>query len=443
MKTVRNIIWAMIATMSAFWFAMEPQLFTSSNVFEWRSAMIQYSGILSLMLMSITMLLAMRLPVIENWLNGMDKAYRVHKWLGIGGVALGVTHWLWYQIPKWLVMSGVLARPVHHDGSGPAGNLSGWTLWVSELREFVQGIGEWGFYLLLVLLAVSLWAAVKYKPFKLSHRLMSVAYLLIAVHSVFLLKHAYWGEPIYYLTLAFAFIGSIAALYSLFGFVGRGNRYSAVVATTRYFPQAEIMELVLKPDAAWQGHTAGQFAYLRFGDEDPHPFTIVSGSESSELRFLIKELGDFTTGLYERVKQGDAVTVEGPYGRLEFDLSKPQIWIAGGVGIASFFATLEALKREKNHPRIELFYCTRGVDDHLVDELWHLAHQAGVSLSVIDTMHSPRLNTQRIVSQCGHLSDYEFYFCGPEVFSKTLKKELDTHQFNIEQNYHEELFVMR
>lgn len=112
MKSVRNIIWAMIATMSTFWFAMEPQLFASSDVFEWRSAMIQYSGILSLMLMSITMILAMRLPMVENWLNGMDKAYRVHKWLGIGGVALGVTHWLWYQIPKWLVMSGVLAKPV-------------------------------------------------------------------------------------------------------------------------------------------------------------------------------------------------------------------------------------------------------------------------------------------------------------------------------------------
>ncbi|MEZ9133962.1 ferric reductase, partial [Vibrio breoganii] len=113
-----------------------------------------------------------------------------------------------------------------------------------------------------------------------------------------------------------------------------------------------------------------------------HPFTIVSGSEDSELRFLIKELGDFTNGLVERVKAGDAVTVEGPYGRLEFGLNKPQIWIAGGVGIASFFATLEALKTEKTHPRIELFYCTRGVDEHLVDELWHLAHQVGVKLNV-------------------------------------------------------------
>ncbi|HDM8215316.1 TPA: ferric reductase-like transmembrane domain-containing protein, partial [Vibrio harveyi] len=188
MKTIRNIIWAMIAVMSVLWFAMEPQLFSSSNVFEWRSAMIQYSGILSLMLMSVSMVLAMRLPVVENWLHGMDKAYRVHKWLGISGVALGIVHWLWYQVPKWLVMSGVLARPVKHSGVRPAGNLSGIEAWVSGLREFGQSLGEWGFYLLLVLLLVSLWSAIKYKPFKLSHRLMSAAYLLIAIHSVLLLK---------------------------------------------------------------------------------------------------------------------------------------------------------------------------------------------------------------------------------------------------------------
>ncbi|MCG9694709.1 ferric reductase-like transmembrane domain-containing protein [Vibrio sp. Isolate22] len=443
MKTVRNIIWAMIATMSAFWFAMEPQLFASSDVFEWRSAMIQYSGILSLMLMSITMILAMRLPMVENWLKGMDKAYRVHKWLGIGGVALGVTHWLWYQIPKSLVMSGVLDKPVRHDGSGPQVVLTSWELWVNELRGVAQGIGEWGFYLLLVLLVASLWAAVKYKPFKLSHRLMSVAYLFIAFHSVILLKRAYWGAPIYYLTVAFALAGSIAAIYSLLGLVGRRNRHSATIASTRYFPQAQVMELVLKPDASWQGHKAGQFAYLRFGNEDPHPFTIVSGSEDSELRFLIKELGDFTNGLYERVRVGDSVRVEGPYGRLEFDLSKPQIWVAGGVGIASFFATLEALKSQQDQPRIELFYCTRGIDEHLVEELLGLAHEVGVKLNVIDTLHSPRLNAGLIANQCGDLNEYELYFCGPELFSTALKKELDAYQFDVEKHYHEELFVMR
>ncbi|WDG11642.1 ferric reductase-like transmembrane domain-containing protein [Vibrio campbellii] len=443
MKTVRNIIWVMVVAMSILWFAMEPQIFSSTNVFEWRSAMIQYSGILSLILMSITMVLAMRLTVVENWIHGMDKAYRVHKWLGIGGVALGVTHWLWYQIPKWLVMSGVLAKPIKHSGAGPASNLSDIEVWINGLRDFAQGIGEWGFYLLLVLLVVSLWSAVKYKPFKLSHRFMSVAYLLIAIHSVLLLKRAYWGEPVYYVTIAFAVIGSIAALYSLFGFVGRRNKHTAAVSETRYFPHAEVMELVITPDASWQGHKAGQFAYLRFGDEDAHPFTIVSSTESSELRFLIKELGDFTTGLYERVQPGDTVTVEGPYGRLAFDIDKPQIWIAGGVGIASFFAALEALKAQTSHQNVHLFYCDRGVDGQLVDELWHLAHEAKVKLHVIDTLKSPRLNAQRVALQCGNLNQYEMYFCGPEVFSKALKKELDAHQFNIDQSYHEELFIMR
>ncbi|MGR5471387.1 ferric reductase, partial [Vibrio astriarenae] len=66
-----------------------------------------------------------------------------------------------------------------------------------------------------------------------------------------------------------------------------------------------------------------------------------------------------------------------------------------------------------------------------------------VKLHVIDTLKSPRLNAERIIAQCGDLDQYETYFCGPEAFSKTLKKELDTYQFDIEKRYHEELFVMR
>lgn len=389
------------------------------------------------------MILAMRLSMVENWLNGMDKAYRIHKWLGISSIALGITHWLWYQIPKWLVMSGILTRPTRQHGLKPAITDFNWEVWVNNLHGFAANIGEWGFYLLLVLLIGSLWATVKYKPFKLSHRLMSVAYLLIAIHSVLLLKHSYWGEPIYYLTLGFVFIGSIAAIYSVLGFVGRNNRHSARVVSTRYFPQAETMELVLKPTTAWQGHQAGQFAYLRFGNEDPHPFTITSSTKKTEIRFLIKALGDFTTGLYDRVKTGDMVTVEGPYGRMNFDLNKPQIWIAGGVGIASFFAILETLAGKTNHPQITLFYCNRGIDNNLADKINSVAYQANIKLTMIDTQHSPRLNTERIINQCGKLADHEIYFCGPEIFSKKLKKELSAHAFDIEKNYHEELFVMR
>ncbi|MFH4557228.1 ferredoxin reductase family protein [Vibrio diabolicus] len=449
MKTVRNFVWMIIAAVSVLWWMSEPQLLSSTQFFQWRSALIQYSGVLSLALMSIAMVLALRLPVIEQWVHGMDKAYRVHKWLGIAGVSLGVIHWLMYKVPKWLVAAGWLEKPVKHTGAGPSGNnFVGFELWVKELRDIGLDLGEWGFYFLLVLLAVSLWTVVKYKPFKLSHRLMAVVYLMVAVHSVLLIKHAYWGDPIHFIAFGFALMGSAAAVYSLFGFVGRANRYPAKVVSTRYFPQARVMELVLAPGIndqgkPWQGHKAGQFAYVRFGNEDPHPFTIVSGEHDPEIRFLIKELGDFTTNLYQRVKASDEVVVEGPYGRLEFDVNKPQVWVAGGVGIASFFAILSSLKALKRHPPVHLFYCTRGLDSHLVDELWNAARQAQVKLNVIDTAISPRLNVEQIAKECGDLSRYEFYFCGPEVFSRTLKKELEVYRFDIEHRYHEELFVMR
>ncbi len=444
MKTVRNSVWLIIAVVSVMWFMSEPQLLSSTQFFQWRSALIQYSGVISLTLMSVAMVLALRLPIIEQWVNGMDKAYRMHKWLGISAVSLGVVHWLLYQVPKWLVESGVLDKPLKHTGEGPAGhNLVGWEVWIVELRDVGLSLGEWGFYLLLVLVAISLWTAVKYQPFKLSHRLMAAIYLMIAVHSVLLIKRAYWGEPIYYVSIAFALLGSAAAIYSLLGFVGRANRHRTRVKSTRFFPQARVMELVVTSSDSWRGHKAGQFAYVRFGGEGPHPFTIASANGESELRFLIKELGDFTTGLYDRVKPGDEVTLEGPYGRLEFDETKPQIWVAGGVGIAAFFAILTSLKERQSHQPVYLFYCARGLDSQLVDELWHCARLANVQLRVFDTQVSPRLNAQHIVKQCGKLSKYELYFCGPEVFSEALKQQLAVYRFDTDHHYHEELFVMR
>lgn len=38
---------------------------------------------------------------LERWICGLDKTYRLHKCLGISGLALAITHWLWSEGPKW------------------------------------------------------------------------------------------------------------------------------------------------------------------------------------------------------------------------------------------------------------------------------------------------------------------------------------------------------
>jgi hypothetical protein len=33
------------------------------------------------------------------WLGGLDKMYRLHKWLGMTALGVGAVHWLWVQGP--------------------------------------------------------------------------------------------------------------------------------------------------------------------------------------------------------------------------------------------------------------------------------------------------------------------------------------------------------
>ena len=68
----------------------------------------QYTGVLGMGVMSVAMLLAVRPAWLEHRLHGLDKMYRLHKWLGISGLVLAVLHWLCAQGPKWLVQAGLL-----------------------------------------------------------------------------------------------------------------------------------------------------------------------------------------------------------------------------------------------------------------------------------------------------------------------------------------------
>ncbi|OXX67228.1 ferric reductase [Vibrio sp. V19_P1S1T109] len=443
MSRVSKTVLIVMVVVSVLWMQAEPTLLVSENLFKWRSAFIQWSGILAIVAMSLAMVLALRLPLVEQWTQGIDKGYRIHKWLGISATLLGLFHWLCYQIPKWMIALELLTKPNRLNGSGPQGNLSGFALWVKEMRPMGLAIGEWGFYSLLLLVGVSLWLTIKYKPFRLSHRLMAVVYLLLAGHSVLLLKKAYWDWPIYWLVLMFIALGSAAAIYSLFGFVGRNARYSAKISACHYCAASQTLDLRIKMEKSWPGHKTGQFAYLSFVGEEPHPFTIASYNKANELRFLIKELGDFTTGLYKRITVGEPIEVEGPYGRFEFYSDRPQVWIGGGVGIAPFMAGLDYLHTVKAHPATYLFFCCHHAEQALCDELKQKALRAGVSLTVIDSSIAPHLSAETIARQCGDLSGFEFFFCGPVAFSRTLKQALKPYHVDVETQFHEELFMMR
>lgn len=95
-------------------------------------------------------------------------------------------------------------------------------------------------------------------------------------------------------------------------------------------------------------YEAGQFAWLNIGRNPfaraENPFSIASApAEGPNLRFLIKELGDFTNALGS-VQPGTRAYVDAPHGALTVPDDAPGVaLIGGGVGLAPLIGILRQM----------------------------------------------------------------------------------------------------
>lgn len=415
-----------------------------AGFFGLRGAAVDFTGMMALGVMSVAMILAARPAVLEPLLDGLDKEYRLHKWLGITGLVFAVLHWLWAQGPKWAVGWGLLARPERHRGP-PLDGLFGL---FQSLRGTAEGIGEWAFYGISALIVLALIKAVPYRWFRRLHRVLPLAYLALVVHGVILLPPAWWTAPLGPVMGLLMAGGVIAALLSLTGRLGHRNAVSGRVAAVQ--PRGDATEVTVALDAGrWPGHQAGQFAFLTLDrGEGPHPFTIASAWRGDgHLTFLIKGLGDYTRRLAENVRVGDSATVQGPYGRFVFDGARRQIWIAGGIGITPFLARLDALAAHPGTPpaqpgAVDLFYAASAPEPSVVARVRALAEAAGVRLHVIDDRVDERLTGEHLRQSIPEWREADVWFCGPRGFSRALAGDLCGHGLPAPR-FHHELFEMR
>ena len=93
MKRIKLALPVILLVLAVFWLAADTRVPVPFTYFSFRAVFVQYSGVLGIGLMSIAMLLALRPKWLEPQLDGLDKMYRLHKWLGIGALAISVLHW--------------------------------------------------------------------------------------------------------------------------------------------------------------------------------------------------------------------------------------------------------------------------------------------------------------------------------------------------------------
>ena len=416
-----------------------------------RQHAIYLSGLWSIGLMSLIMLLALRLPLFDRLMGGMDQVYRLHKWTGIAAALSAIVHW-GAKESSGLIKSlwGRAGKP-EHEAVLP---------WLTDMRGFAKDLGEWAFYLLLAMVALTLLSRLlPYKHWHLLHRAMPALFLALVLHAVALMPLTFWALPLGLLMGTLLALGSLAAVWSLAGWIGRSRSHAGRIQSVEALGDAGTdapIEVICAMPPRWRGHRAGQFVFVRFdGTEGAHPFTIASAphalgtSPEGErlLRLVIKPLGDYTRTLQQRLRAGQRVDIEGPYGRFDGKGSRrrQQVWVAAGVGVTPFLALLEArqpgLSTGRSDPTpVPMHYCTRDARrDPLLARLRVLCAQAvpPVPLTVHSEAQGQRLRPQDLQDAPGPL---DIWFCGPQGLGDALHAHArGPNRWRL----HRESFVMR
>ncbi|MFZ9016850.1 MAG: ferric reductase-like transmembrane domain-containing protein [Ilumatobacteraceae bacterium] len=408
----------LIAAAGAGWFAFDDTVGEEST-----AALALLVGSVSILLMAWSNVLATRWRPLEPWFGGLDRMYRWHRWFG--AVSVGAM-WLHVQIVDDVKGIPGASRDVAHTA------------------EDLAGTAE---TMLYVLVAVSLLRWVPYRWWRLTHKALVVPYALACWHFYTATKPYGNGSPWGRWFSALMVLGLVAWLYRVVwcDVVRRGVPYR--VAAIDQVGSTTTIDL--EPAGARHlRHRPGQFAFLKpqvRGMSEPHPFTIASGPDDDLLRFHVRDLGDWSQRLPERVRVGDRVLVEGPYGRLEPAPSSldghppkgPVVWIAGGVGITPFLGALSSPERTGDRAP-HLFHAVRTRDDApALDDVLAAAADGRIVHHLHVSGEGTRLGRSDLeaVFGSGGLRDAHVVMCGPDRLVRDMTaavRSLGAHHVHVE-----------
>ena len=374
------------------------QLFTLPGVTDQVALFSQYLGLAALILMAWGQILSTRFAGMEALFGGLDRVYVLHKWAGI------------------VAMAAIL---VHDTVDAEMRGLGRET----ALTEVAETLGEISLYGLLILVVLSVATFVPYHLWKWTHKGMGALFAAGVFHFVFIMKPFAMSDPAGLFTGLFCIAGLLAYLWMLLPERMRPSRGYSVTAVER---TGDAVAVTLAPTGAAVRAAPGQFGILRFtgaGAAEPHPFSFSRIGEDGALRVTIKALGDFTTRLPQVLEVGQDVRVQGPFGRFRQSQGRPQVWVAGGIGITPFLTWAAALRPDAAD--VHLFYCvkSRAAAPHLDEIEAMAAAQANLHLHVFSSAEGRRLSATMMAETVGAaaLGTAKVAFCGPVGLRRALQ----------------------
>ncbi len=296
-------------------------------------------------------------------------------------------------------------------------------------------------------------SVLRYETWRASHAMMALLVALLGFHHTThagRLSQDDWVLGYWQIALAFALL-SIAWMYLIQPFIQSRNPYKV---TSIREVSANIWELVIDQFESSNHpsknlkYQAGQFAWLKIGQPYPlfeNPFSIASCPDKNctQLKFLIKNVGDFTYQVTQ-LQPGDRIYLDGPYGNFGQSLFDPEkkdvVFIVGGVGIAPALSLLRALASShavQSDKKIVLITGNR-IEEQVIDltsmvSLDHLQEFKQIKIIAepkehwtgeVGILDKDTLN--RVLKSSGtNISNAHYFVCGPAGMIDAVENALD------------------
>ena len=222
------------------------------------------------------------------------------------------------------------------------------------------------------------------------------------------------------------------------GAAGRDVPVKALeVLVTRMERLAEdVMVLCLKqPEGSRMDFAAGQYFNVVLDDGARRAFSFATApgaTDEIEMHVRLIPGGRFTTHVFTRMKEGDHIEIEGPFGQFAFrESDKPIIFVAGATGFAPVKSMLEYAFNAGLQRKMYLYWGVRRRRDLYMAELpeqWVREHSNFAFVPVLSEPHAEDrwdgrtgLVHEAILHDFPDLSGFEIYTCGSVKMVETAR----------------------
>ena len=193
----------------------------------------------------------------------------------------------------------------------------------------------------------------------------------------------------------------------------------------------DVMLLELQPvDNEQMNFIAGQYVAVQLDDGTKRSYSIANPpheSDKLQLHIRLVKGGKFTSHVFDGMKEGDILQVEGPLGTffLHEESDKPIIFMTGNTGFAPIKGMVEhALKVGLNRSMV-LYWGARTPADFYLSDLPEKWQQEHGNFKFIPVLSEPKpehewrgrvgLVTEAILQDYQKLDGYQIYACGPPL----------------------------